>query len=292
MGYMHIENLYKNQDIFMFKRCYAMEKIHGTSAHISYKDGNINFFAGGSKHETFVKLFDVEMLLMALKETTSDERSIHIYGEAYGGSIQRGWTTESYGNQICFVAFEVKIGDTWLSVPKAEHFCKRLGLDFVHYLEIPTMLEYIDAERDADSIQAIKNGMGEGHKREGIVLRPLEEVIKNNGERVIAKHKRADCSETTTPRNITDKLIRQTDIKKIVDEWVTEERLNHIVTSGEVELKLENIGKMMHIMISDIYREGKDEIEESKDLERAIGRETALLVKRQIKNEFYISQER
>jgi len=29
MGYAHIENLYKNQEILMFKRCFAMEKIHG-----------------------------------------------------------------------------------------------------------------------------------------------------------------------------------------------------------------------------------------------------------------------
>jgi intein/homing endonuclease len=29
MGYQHIENLYKNQTIFLFKECYALEKIHG-----------------------------------------------------------------------------------------------------------------------------------------------------------------------------------------------------------------------------------------------------------------------
>jgi hypothetical protein len=30
MGYLHIDNLYKSQDILLFKRCYALEKIHGT----------------------------------------------------------------------------------------------------------------------------------------------------------------------------------------------------------------------------------------------------------------------
>jgi len=29
MGYMHISNVYRDDRIFMFKRCYAMEKIHG-----------------------------------------------------------------------------------------------------------------------------------------------------------------------------------------------------------------------------------------------------------------------
>ena len=29
MGYQHIDNLYKNQSILMFRECYALEKIHG-----------------------------------------------------------------------------------------------------------------------------------------------------------------------------------------------------------------------------------------------------------------------
>ncbi len=44
MGYLHIENLYKNIDIMQFKECYAMEKIHGTSAHVRFKDGEVAFF--------------------------------------------------------------------------------------------------------------------------------------------------------------------------------------------------------------------------------------------------------
>ena len=34
MAYQHIDNLYKNQDILKFKECYALEKIHGTSASV------------------------------------------------------------------------------------------------------------------------------------------------------------------------------------------------------------------------------------------------------------------
>lgn len=40
MGYMHIDNLYKNQDMLIFRECYALEKIHGTSAHVSWKDAD------------------------------------------------------------------------------------------------------------------------------------------------------------------------------------------------------------------------------------------------------------
>ena len=63
MGYYSIDNLYKNQDIFLFKECYAMEKIHGTSAHIGVRDEKIRFFSGGVPPEELVKLFDVNRLL-------------------------------------------------------------------------------------------------------------------------------------------------------------------------------------------------------------------------------------
>jgi len=62
MGYMHIDNLYKNQDILMFKECYACEKIHGTSAHVSWKNGKLSFFSGGVEYLEFVNLFDQEKL--------------------------------------------------------------------------------------------------------------------------------------------------------------------------------------------------------------------------------------
>ena len=37
MAYLHIDNLYKNQEILMFKECYALEKIHGTSGTITLR---------------------------------------------------------------------------------------------------------------------------------------------------------------------------------------------------------------------------------------------------------------
>ena len=57
MGYLHIPNLYRAQDILLFKRCYAMEKIHGTSAHVQLKDGMLTYFSGGGKHAIFMELF-------------------------------------------------------------------------------------------------------------------------------------------------------------------------------------------------------------------------------------------
>jgi len=281
MAYQHIDNLYKNQDILLFTECYAMEKIHGTSAHISYNNGEVKFFAGGGNYDNFTALFDKDKLKSRFDEVIIGNETVVVYGESYGGK-QQGMSAV-YSKESKFVAFEVKIGNTWLNVPKAEQIVLGLGLEFVHYNRIPTNMTAIDAERDALSVQAKRNGMGE-HPREGIVLRPIEEVTKNNGNRIIAKHKTDAFSEIKTPRDISpEKLQAIEEAKAIADEWVTPMRLEHILSGNGLELCMENIGKVIPLMTEDIIREAEGEIVDSPDARREIGRQTALLIKRQLK---------
>lgn len=302
MAYLHIENLYKEQGILMFKECYALEKIHGTSAHLSYTPvhqsvagetpSRLDFFAGGGNHSDFVKLFDAEAIRKKLDEI-APTKHVHIYGEYYGGKMMK--MSRTYGSEMKFVVFEVKIGDAWLNVQKAEQIANDLGLEFVHYKRIPTTMEAIDAEMMDVSIQAIRNGMSEstdhiGHcppVREGIVLRPIEEVVLNSGSRVIAKHKRDEFRETNTPRKVVspEKLKLIEEAKAIANEWVTRERLNHILSKGEVEEKIENTGKVIGLMTDDILREAEGEIVDSPSAKKEIARLTALMFKERIKNE-------
>ena len=191
MGYQKIENLYKNQDILLFKECYVLEKIHGTSAHISWRDGDVpslSFFSGGVKHKTFTKLFNsLKLFNKFLHLSISD---VTIYGEAYGGKCQG--MSNFYGDKLKFIAFEVKIGDCWLDVPSAAQFVNLFGLEFVWYTRTTTDLETLDRYRDQNSVQSKRNSpvLFSLKKSEGIVIRPLIELTKNNGQRIIVKHKR------------------------------------------------------------------------------------------------------
>lgn len=290
MGYLHVQNLYKEQDILLFRECYAMEKIHGTSAHISWKneamlappgEGGLRFFSGGEKHDNFVALFDQAKLLEGFTGLGVDE--VVVYGEAYGGKCQG--MKAVYGDKLRFVAFDVKIGDSWLSVPQAEEVVtKGLGLEFVPYVKISTDLASIDAERDADSVQAVRNGCGTGHKREGVVLRPLVEVRKNNDQRVIAKHKRDDFSERATPQKVVDptKLVVLQEASAIADEWVTPMRLSHVLGKLEADGKVlgpEDTKSVIQAMIEDVIREAEGEIADNPDVRRSIGRKSAELFK-------------
>ncbi|KKK82628.1 hypothetical protein LCGC14_2801480, partial [marine sediment metagenome] len=82
MAYQHIDNLYKNQDILLFTECYAMEKIHGTSAHISYNKGELKFFAGGGNYDNFVALFNIEDLKKRFDEVIIGNETVVVYGES------------------------------------------------------------------------------------------------------------------------------------------------------------------------------------------------------------------
>jgi hypothetical protein len=281
MGYLHIDNLYKDQRILMFRECYALEKIHGTSAHVSWRDGHVQFSSGGEKRERFVALFDEPKLVMAFAGLGHDVAIV--YGEAYGGSQQgQKWR---YGEKLRFVAFEVQVGDLWLAVPQAHDVVTKLGLEFVHYAKVPTDLPALDAERDAPSEQARRNGIEGDQPREGVVLRPFLELSDNGGGRIISKHKRDEERETATPRKVVDPTQLQvlTRAVEIADEWVTPTRLVHVLDKMGPGVGIERMRDVISAMVEDVMREGAGEIVDSREARVAIGKKTAEVFKARLK---------
>lgn len=306
----HINNLYKEQDLLMFKEVWALEKIHGTNAKIVYdpQTQELRFFSGGTKHETFVKLFDQEKLKASFSAMGILDRDVTVFGESYGGKEQG--MSHTYGTVAKFIVFDVQVGDLWLDVPKAEKVATDLGLEFVHYVRVPTDLAVLDAWRDAPSVQAIRNGISrqllsletpcnpifDGYpwirsevlgrviinpkKREGVVLRPLVELRKNNGERLICKHKGDDFKETATPRPVVDtakqKLLE--DAQSVADDFVTPMRLQHVLDKlpGHCMEKMKDI---IGAMTEDVNREGNSEFIPSEAVNKAIGKKTVILYK-------------
>lgn len=281
MSYLHIPNLYKDQTILMFKECWALEKVHGTSAHVRWHDGRLDFSSGSSDAAVRDEFLAYFAAIPTLQESflALGHPKVAIYGETYGGKLLRqAWR---YGERIRFVAFDVRIGPHWLSVPQAADVVAKVGLEFVAFRRIETTLEAIDAERDAPSAQAWRNDVVGDHPREGVVLRPLIELTRNNGDRIIAKHKRDDARETTTPRKVVDPAQWQvlTEAEAIANEWVTPARLEHVTSKLEGALSMCRMRKVIDAMTEDVLREGSGEIVDSKEARTAIGRKTAELFK-------------
>lgn len=264
-----------------------MEKVHGTSAHISFKDGKVFFFSGGEKHDNFVKLFDQDKLLEVFK--SFNQETVVVFGEAYGGK-QQGMSA-TYGNQLRFIAFDVKMGDYWLDVPKADKVALKLGLSFVPYELVSTDISVLDFERDRPSRVAKLCGIAEDKPAEGIVIRPVMEVRLNNGERMIAKHKRSDFSERTSKTDTkvidTNKLKVLSDAQEIADEWVTSMRLEHILGKFDKEFKMEDMSFVIRSMMEDIMKESSGEIIDSKEARKAISGNTSKLFTQYLKNKLF-----
>jgi hypothetical protein len=275
MSYQHIENLYRNQHILLFRECWALEKIHGTTATVRWSDGRIHLNPGGSDREEFVKNFDLQDLQERFEKL--GHPTVTVTGEAYGGKEQgQGWR---YGDRLRFVAFEVQIGP-YLAVPQAHDVARKLGQEFVFYERVSTDLDALDAARDAPSEQARRNGVVGDKPREGVVLRPIIEVRMNNGDRIICKHKRDDERETASPRPVVDpsQMTVLTDAQSIADEWVTPRRLEHVLAKlGPVDIT--SMRSIVDAMVEDITREGEGEIVDSRDARSAIGRKTVALFK-------------
>lgn len=298
MGYLHIDNLYRDDRIFQFPECWALEKIHGTSAHITFKRNSTNpiiFFSGGEKYENFVALFDQAFLLDVFNKTAIQE--LTIYGEAYGGKQQGMRAT--YGDATKFIVFDVLADGRWLNVGHAYVLATMFNLEFVDFNKISTKLSDIDAERAKPSTQARRNGIMEPKEREGIVLRPLEESYDARGRRIITKHKNDSFKETKTKREV-DPNRQQilTDANRIADEWVTEMRFKHVVDKvlglkinmekefqrgcyeeTPVELDIKDTGIIAKAMVEDVRREAKGEILDSTEAMRAISSATVRLFK-------------
>lgn len=284
MGYLHINDLYKAQEILMFKECYALEKIHGTSAHIGWrKNEGIHFFSGGNSYNIFTGIFNEEhQKHMTEVFSSMGYKKVKVFGESYGGKTQA--MSNTYGKRDRFVVFDVKIDDLWLNVPNAEQLSQSLYLDFVPYIKCSTDLEVLTQIREMPSEQAIKCGITEPRKREGIVLRSLIELRKNNDERIIAKFKNDDFIETKTRHEVSsDRLAILTEAKAVADEWVTEMRLTHILQKFP-DARIEKTGEIVKAMIEDIEREAYGEIIPSRDIRKEIGKVAATMFKNRLKD--------
>ncbi len=289
MGYLHIDNLYKSQEILEFKSCYALEKIHGTSAHVYWRNGALGFFSGGESHERFVTVFDAMQLALKFQERFAITDTVTVYGEAYGGKCQH--MSKTYGDALRFVAFDVQVGESWLSVPQAAECVAFLGLEFVDYALVSTDLAALDAERDKPSTQAVRNGIAESKIREGVVLRPPFEVTLNNGRRVIAKHKRDEFSERGRPKVDLDPSKREmlAGAEAIALEWVTPMRLEHVVdhvlaARWNKEITMQDTPLVIAAMVEDVTRESAGEIVDNQAARKAISQRTVMLFKKRFQS--------
>ncbi len=272
MGYLKIQNLERNQTILEHRACWALEKVHGTSAHIKYNAEHeaIHYFHGGvSKAESFRALFDHEELLRRFGILVGEldvSSSITLYGEAYGGKMQG--MSSLYGPNLGFIGFDVRIDDHyWLDVPNAFNVATQLGQHFVPFSEVGTGIESLEAVRDAPS-RIWPDRLDKAAKGEGVVLRPLTECVDYRGNRVISKYK-ADWAKERKSTKVINPGQKEMQLKSraFAEEFVVHERLLHILDAMSLHpkfhtLKMDRLGDVIAAMQDDVLLEEGVELKE------------------------------
>lgn len=108
---------------------------------------------------------------------------ICLYGEGYGGKIQKGG---KYRQDQSFVLFDVKIGDFWLHREDIEKVAKELNIDVVPVVGYGTLDDMTTIVRDGMTSQ------WGSFEAEGLIAKPTVEMFNRFGERIITKLKTRD----------------------------------------------------------------------------------------------------
>lgn len=171
------------------------EKIDGTNIHLDLHSDGSHAWCGKTENAVIPKgLLDIFASKYAdlpskAKELFSDAlsngKTVCIYGEGFGGNIQK--VGKFYGD-FDFIVFDIKVDDIWLETEAVMEITSKLGVNYVPYLGKMTIDE---------AIEFVSNGFEsnvscEKLQAEGVVLRAPLGLLDRKGERIITKIKYTD----------------------------------------------------------------------------------------------------
>lgn len=284
--YPSILLLEKRPDLFAVKEVVATEKLHGStfrihfplamesldelqfgSHHEEYKKGEKGFPLGNAiiwaeKHkDVLAKAWEV------IKSYGFSDATI--FGEAYGAGVQAKGVKYTNGQDTLFRAFDIMVGNNFVTYDLFVEITDKMGLDRVHevYRGPPTQ-EAFDALLGKPSVEALRNGIeGPDSTAEGIVIRSNPLFRDVFGEWLIAKHKWGKFAEkTTAPGTFSQsKLPREASPADIfAATYVTEGRLRNALgrlADRGTTLKgdMTDMPVLLAEMVADLHKECEPE---------------------------------
>lgn len=169
------------------------EKIDGTNIAIYWDGYETRFYGRKENSEIPEYLLDVLNKLFAGEDNSQKfeqlfgSKKFILYGEGFGEKINNG---NGYIDNHDFILFDVFCVDsnTWLQRENVEEIAFDLDIDVVPIVGFGTLDDGIDYVKKHN-----KTHIGKREKyQEGIVCRPVIELLDKNGERVIVKIKYRD----------------------------------------------------------------------------------------------------
>lgn len=172
------------------------EKVDGTNIRVMWNGTAVSFGGKTDNAQIYVPLinklaglFDTTPKRQLFKEMFNDPEKelpqVCLYGEGYGARIQKGGGNYKK-DDVDFVLFDVKIGETWLERKNVEDIAVKLGIKIVPIVGEGTLLQAVELIKGG-----LKSQWGD-FLAEGLVCRPEVELRNRRGHRIITKIKARD----------------------------------------------------------------------------------------------------
>ena len=165
------------------------EKVDGTNIRVMWHGDSVAF--GGKTDNASIPAKLVDRLRQRFagpavfaKAFDGCDGPVCLYGEGYGAGIQKGGG--NYRSDQDFVLFDVRVGDWWLRRPDVLDVAEKLSLDVVPSIRCGTLRECVEMAQ-----AGFQSRWGD-FQAEGIVARPVVELVTRSGERIVTKIKCRD----------------------------------------------------------------------------------------------------
>ena len=267
----------------------VQEKVHGANCCFVTNGKTVNFAKRTGFMELGEKFYHYEELLerytdviiklfQKVKKVYAETESIFVYGEMFGGRyphpevknetkimcIQKG---VFYCPNHEFYAFDLylKVPESgrFLPVNESNAFFEAVGFIYAKTLFQGTLDECLNYPNVFPSLIAQWLGFPaiEDNVCEGIIIRPETPVYLKNGARLLLKNKNSKFAEKKSVKK-RQKIYKDlsysqelTDLLPITEEYVTENRLNNVISKiGELSLP-KDIGKLIGLFSKDIQED-------------------------------------
>ncbi len=170
------------------------EKIDGTNIRVLYNDSENPLhpleFRGRTDmaqipphlHQKLGEMFNYFKLQEVLEDTPAC-----LYGEGYGVKIQKDGG-DYIPDGVGFILIDIRIGRWWIRRVDLEEIARKLEIPIVPLIDRCTLCEAVELVRDGFDSQMRPTAP------EGIVCKPVVDLLSRSGARIITKIKGRDFS--------------------------------------------------------------------------------------------------
>ena len=310
--YPKFTNAYKDEFVFKVMETvpydtlwYVTEKIHGANFQITgglddkgefiFKVGSRNSFTDMSffnlkYSEPFIS--EYSKVVELIKELIHNGYSqVTVYGEVYGGNIQKG---VFYSDEKRFRAFDIFFDGEFLVRNAAIQMFDKYEVDYCTTIMQGNLLDCLTHANDFDSLidaELTQEEVREGNICEGVVIRPVIPLYTNKGEFIAIKNKNDKWSEKSRlPKVRKDYDVlpsKLLDIYNKMDQYVTDNTVNSAISKIGREMKFipELMKELNTDIINSVMNDNKEfELKGCKLIARRFNKRLITMVKKEIQN--------